>query len=624
MIADYTVTAMNERENIPGFGGSGGAVPSAEGGDVRYREILEEQENRYRNLIQNIHEYIYSVNYADGIFSSTYHSDKSFEVTGYRPREYEENPYLWFSMIHEDDRRLVNEFLSRIQSAGGTATLEHRIIHKDGLVRWVSNTCSAVTGKDGRLAHLIGFVLDITKRKEAELRMHLAVSVLDRLNMSGDIREVIGEIITLVKKHLGIEAAGIRLMEGDDYPFFVTAGFPEYFVESENSLLMIDRHGNEVCGCTGSPALACLCGSVISGKTFPDSSHFTAWGSYWTNDSIDADIAAVLDRERIHMRPRCISEGYESMALIPLKSEHKTIGLLQMNDRRKGLFTRETIEFFEGIGASIGVALARKMAEEALQASEEKLRQRNETIERDLRLAHLVQGMFLTNRVVSDERMNVAYRYIPHDLIGGDYFSITPLHEGGIGIFIGDVVGHGITAALFMSLLKSATDRVCRTFGMKPGEYLRILNNELIEYMNYNFITAVYGFFDFNSGADRARFVFSNGGHPMPVRLVGMTKNTEFLDAGGTIIGGFPDITFEEKAVTLYRGDRLFFYTDGIPEAMDDEGRIIGFEEMQNVIVRSYHPDLERMLDRIIEHVHRHHGGRMIDDDILLIGFEIK
>ena len=613
---------MDELDNITGPAGNGGTGEPHEGSF--FRVILEEQESRYRNLIQNIHEYIYSVNYADGIFSSTYHSDRSLEVTGYTPDEYGQNPYLWFSMIHEDDRPLVTDFLGRIQSTVGTDTIEHRIIHKDGLVRWVSNTCSAVIDKDGKLTLLIGYILDITERKAAELRMHLAVRVLERLNVSGDIREIIREIVTLVREHLGIEAVGIRLLEGDDYPFFVTEGYPEYFVESESSLLMFDGDRKGKCDSEGNPALACLCGIVISGNTAPPGRHFTPWGSFWTNDAIDPDIAIVLDREGTRLRPRCINEGYESMAFVPLKSEDRTIGLLQMNDRRKGCFNREIMEFFEGLGSSIGVAVSRKMAEEALLASEEKLRQRNEAIERDLMLAHLVQSKFLVNRVAPNDKMGIEYRYIPHDRIGGDYFSITPLQEGGVGIFIGDVVGHGISAALFMSLLKSATDRVCRLHGMNPGEYLRILNGELIDYMNYNFITAVYGYFDFNVRPDGARFVFSNGGHPLPVRLVGATKKSEFLHAEGTIIGGFTDITFEEKAVNLERGDRLFFYTDGIPETMNGEGRIIGFEEMKDLIVRSYQPDLGGMLDDIIESVHRHHGGRTIEDDILLIGCEIK
>jgi serine phosphatase RsbU (regulator of sigma subunit) len=134
----------------------------------------------------------------------------------------------------------------------------------------------------------------------------------------------------------------------------------------------------------------------------------------------------------------------------------------------------------------------------------------------------------------------------------------------------------------------------------------------------------VYGYFDFNAEQDWVKFIFANGGHPKPIRMTAKTQNIEFLDAGGTIIGGFPNMSFEEQTVSLARGDRLFVYTDGIPEAMDAEGRIIGFDEMRDIITGSYHQDLGMMLDRIIGCVRRHNDGRPLDDDLLLIGFEIQ
>ena len=74
------------------------------------------------------------------------------------------------------------------------------------------------------------------------------------------------------------------------------------------------------------------------------------------------------------MRNRCNSEGYESVALIPLRSGGEIIGLLQLNDSRQNVFTLDRIRFFEGIGASIGIAVARRRSVEALRESEEKYR----------------------------------------------------------------------------------------------------------------------------------------------------------------------------------------------------------------------------------------------------------
>lgn len=133
-------------------------------------DALRSSEIRFRTLVQNIHEYIYSIIYPDDKKDSpiTYHSPKSFEMTGYHPQEYYINPNLWFEMIYIEDKQIVQDFFRKLENSGGSDTIEHRIISKKGEVRWVSNTCSAQTDETGKLKRLDGFILDITARKKLE------------------------------------------------------------------------------------------------------------------------------------------------------------------------------------------------------------------------------------------------------------------------------------------------------------------------------------------------------------------------------------------------------------------------------------------------------------------------
>jgi len=101
---------------------------------------------------------------------------------------------------------------------------------------------------------------------------------------------------------------------------------------------------------------------------------FTKGGSFWTNASSELLALAPEDDPRTNPRNRCIDAGYQSVALIPLRSGDEIIGLLQLNDRRGGRLTLDRIRLFEGLGASIGIALKRKQAEEALRESEERFR----------------------------------------------------------------------------------------------------------------------------------------------------------------------------------------------------------------------------------------------------------
>lgn len=599
------------------------ALRESSAGTILLRSILEDQESKYKHLVQNIQEYIYSVRYVEGSFTSTYHSAKSLAVTGYTPEEYERNPVLWFAMIYEEDRPLVNQFLNNVIMNHQTGTIEHRIIHKDGRIRWVSNTCSAVIDRSGTLTHLNGFILDVTTRKRAESLMQLAIDVLNVLNTGDGMRVILQEIVTLVKKALDIEAVAIRLHEGGDYTYSVHQGFPEYFIQAENSLLRADSRGTAAARDLKQARFDCLCGMVVEGKRPTDSPYFTENGSFWINAISELRTSLKIGAENAHLRNRCMSEGYESVALIPLRSHAATIGIFQMNDHRRGMFDRDTIVYLEGLGASIGVALMRKIAEEAIIISQETLRQRNEAMEKDLRLAQAVQSRFFKNVPALTGRIKIAHRYLPHDAVGGDYFSITPLQEGGVGIFIGDVVGHGISAALFLSLLKAACDRVCRLHGKQPAEYLKALNHELIDYMDFNFITAIYGYLQCLDQDGACRFVFANGGHPWPLYYRKDGEEFEFLNAAGTILGAYPDLEFEERSIALSPGDRLFLYTDGIPESMNREGSIFGFDELRNAVARAHRPSLDDTLDGILNEVNRHKGGRSYVDDIIIIGIEI-
>lgn len=201
----------------------------------------------------------------------------------------------------------------------------------------------------------------------------LAARILELLNKSGEKINVIREILLLIKKFTGFEAVGIRLKEEEDYPYYETNGFPQDFVEAERYLCARNQTGNVIRDSNGNIYLECMCGNIINKRVDSSLPFFTKAGSFWSNCTTEL-LASTSEKERqTRTRNRCNGEGYESVALIPLRSNSKTIGLLQFNDKRKEMFTLEMIEFFEKIGASIGIALARKQMEEALKKSHDEL-----------------------------------------------------------------------------------------------------------------------------------------------------------------------------------------------------------------------------------------------------------
>jgi len=215
------------------------------------------------------------------------------------------------------------------------------------------------------LVRLIQYAIE---RKRMETDLQLAADALRLLNRPNRMELLVSELIGLIKKTMDFDAVGLRLRSGEDFPYYVQNGFSDAFVKEENFLCAKGPNAAILRDDAGRPVLDCTCGVVLSGRADSALPFFTKGGSFWTNTSSELLRLAPEADPRTNARNRCIHSGYESVALIPLRSGNEIIGLLQLNDRRTGRFTPDQIRFFESLGESIGIALKRKQAEEALTA----------------------------------------------------------------------------------------------------------------------------------------------------------------------------------------------------------------------------------------------------------------
>jgi len=130
-----------------------------------------ESEQRYERLLASLTDYVYSVAFEDGRPVATVHSPGCEAVTGYTPNEFSKDPWLWYTMIFSEDHIAVTAHADRVLNGETPPPLEHRIIHKDGRLRWIRNTIVPHKDRDGRLASYDGLVSDVTERKTAELAL---------------------------------------------------------------------------------------------------------------------------------------------------------------------------------------------------------------------------------------------------------------------------------------------------------------------------------------------------------------------------------------------------------------------------------------------------------------------
>ncbi|HMB14797.1 MAG TPA: PAS domain S-box protein [Pelovirga sp.] len=221
---------------------------------------------------------------------------------------------------------------------------------------------------------LMVIVSDITERKQAEIFRDIGREILQILNESGDLEATIQRVLTTLKTGTKVDCVGLRLQDGDDFPYFAQDGFSADFLQTENTLLERRSDGGVCRDKDGNICLECTCGLVISGKTDVTNPLFTKGGSCWTNDSLSLINLPSDQDPRTHPRNICIHQGFASIALIPVRASDRIVGLIQLNDKRKDRFTLATIEMLEDIAAHIGSALMRKRVEEELRESEERFK----------------------------------------------------------------------------------------------------------------------------------------------------------------------------------------------------------------------------------------------------------
>ena len=206
--------------------------------------------------------------------------------------------------------------------------------------------------------------------------------ILDLLRLfsaGGQRQELLRGLVEQLQHWSGCEAVGIRLREGNDYPYYETRGFPDSFVELERGLCVRGANGEPLLDEHGEPRLECMCGNIIQGRysqTFP---YFTGRGSFWSNNTTVLLANTTEQQRQAATRNRCNGFGYESVALVPLRHGDTTYGLLQFNDRQTGRFSPELICFLENLAENVALAFSRQEAMQALKESEARYRSLFET-----------------------------------------------------------------------------------------------------------------------------------------------------------------------------------------------------------------------------------------------------
>ena len=199
-------------------------------------------------------------------------------------------------------------------------------------------------------------------------------------------------------------------------------------------------------------------------------------------------------------------------------------------------------------------------------------RRRQAQVEMEIKSAQEVQQVLVPEDVPAIPGFSIASIYKPATEVGGDFYQVIPLEQGGALVVVGDVSGKGLKAAMVVSLIVG-TLRTLADYTQEPGEILRGLNRRLIGRTQGGFATCVAMRIDADGSA-----AIATAGHFSPLR-----EGKELPLEGALPLGITPDATYEQIVFRMEENETLTFYTDGIVEARNGQGELFGFDRVREM-----------------------------------------
>jgi len=264
-----------------------------------------------------------------------------------------------------------------------------------------------------------------------------------------------------------------------------------------------------------------------------------------------------------------------------------------------------------------------------LEFSQEQLLSSRSEQEEGLRSATHIQQSLMPETFPTLPGINFARCFRPCQNVGGDLFNVLRLDENILGIYMLDVSGHGVPAAMVTVAVYQAlsphTGQIVKYPQDAPPYYCLSAPHEVLSQLDREypferfdaFFTISYMLFDQRTGVLR----YANGAHPSPI-ILRLDGRLEFLDAEGTLIGLGGLVEFEQEQIRLFPGDRLFLYTDGLFEYENSLGEQFGLERMHQVLKRQRKNSLEEQCRNLLEALHEFGGEAPFEDDVSLLAME--
>lgn len=239
----------------------------------------------------------------------------------------------------------------------------------------------------------------------------------------------------------------------------------------------------------------------------------------------------------------------------------------------------------------------------------------------DLEVAKIVQENLFPLEPLQQNSLEVFGRSVSMTRLGGDYYDYYSIDQDYAGILMGDVAGHGVPAALLMSMAKASVLLADEEQKHSPAALLGELHKVIFRIKSSKIkrmMTCQY----FSINTLTGLFKFANAGHCFPLVLRQDGHKIEQLNQVGTPLGITKRVRYKDEELQLEDGDVVLLYTDGIIETKNEDGVEMGFEGFEKLVAKSFNDDLERFYQGIFDGYLE--WSPTAEDDITMVLFKFK
>ena len=309
-------------------------------------------------------------------------------------------------------------------------------------------------------------------------------------------------------------------------------------------------------------------------------------------------------------------DGFEVTRRIKADPQLKTIPVLLLTGADSASYVVEGLgagaDDFVTKGSDTEILLARLSALLRVKRYQDQLRKLNEQIRRDLQIARRVQEALVPPGSFESPRLEIRSAYIPSETLSGDFYDYF-LQNGSVYLFVADVSGHGLPAAILVSLLKSYIHTEADS-STKLSDLMARLNDFLFSVsLPTQFATAQL--FRINDG----NVMYANAAHPGFLHFQRSSGKATLFEQPSYLLGAMPEMQYDEHPLKVSPGDTLFVYTDGLTDRRNESGEFYSIDRIAALMEQSRDADIGTLYDTIFRDVNAFNATEDFKDDIAFV-----